>query len=361
MKTFRRLLIADFKQFYRDKTALFFTIAFPVLFMVIFGLVFSGNTDVNYKIGLVNRDSSPLGEGISQALHQVPIFEIVEDSELEDKLEELKDGDVRAVIVIPAGIESSLGNSEPVDITVYYDPSQTTSTQIIRSVMMELIDEIDRQLTNQPALLGLSEESISSHDLRNIDYLVPGILAMSMMMLGLFGSLTLVERREKKVLKRFGATPARRSTVVFSQVTYRLALAILQTGIIIAIAYFAFDVPMLGSWLVLLGLVLLGTLVFITLGYLAVSRARTTEGAMPIIQILQFPMLFLSGIFFPVEFFPSFMRPVVDAIPVTYLGDGLRQVMVNATPLHSLTIDAAVLGGWLVVCLVLSIRLFKWE
>jgi len=361
MRTFRRLLIADFKQFYRDRTALFFTIAFPVLFMVIFGLVFSGNTDVNYKIGLVNRDSSPLGEGISQALHQVPIFEIAEGNELEGKLEELEDGDVRAVIVIPEGIESSIGKGEPVDITVYYDPSQTTSTQIIRSVMMELIDEMDRQLTNQPALLGLSEESISSHDLRNIDYLVPGILAMSMMMLGLFGSLTLVERREKKVLKRFGATPVSRSTVVYSQVAYRLVLAVMQTGIIVAIAYFAFDVRMLGNWLVLLGMVLLGTLVFISLGYLAVSRARTTEGAMPIIQILQFPMLFLSGIFFPVEFFPSFMRPVVDAIPVTYLADGLRQVMVNATPLHSLTIDAAVLGGWLVVCLVLSIRLFKWE
>jgi ABC-2 type transport system permease protein len=361
MKAFRRLLIADFKQFYRDRTALFFTFAFPVLFMVIFGLVFSGDTDVNYDIGLVNRGSSPVGEGIAQALRQVPIFEIAESEDLDDKLGELEDGDVRAVIVIPANIESSIAAGDPVDITVYYDPSQTTSTQIIRSVMREAIDEIDRQITEQPALLRLSEEAVRSQDLRNIDYLVPGIVAMSAMFLGLFGSLTLVERREKKVLRRFGATPARRSTVVYSQVVYRLVLAILQTVIIIAIAYFAFDVQMLGNWLALTGFVLLGTLVFVSLGYLAVSRARTVEGAMPIVQILQFPMLFLSGVFFPVEFFPSFMRPIVDAIPVTYLGDGLRQIMVDATPLHSLTVDAAVLGGWLVVCLVLAIRLFKWE
>ena len=149
--------------------------------------------------------------------------------------------------------------------------------------------------------------------------------------------------------------------MVSSQVVYRLVLALVQTTIILVIAYFAFDIEVTGSWLLLIGLVLLGTLSFISLGYLAVSRAKTTEGAMPIIQILQFPMLFLSGIFFPVEFFPSFMKPVVNAIPVTYLGDALRQVMVDATPLHSMTTDFAVLGAWLVVCLALAIRFFKWE
>ena len=360
MRTFNRLLIADLKQFVRDRTALFFTFAFPVLFMIMFGLIFSGNADVNYKIGLVNKDSSFIGETISQVLEDIPIFKVSE-GELNDKLEDLENGDIRAVVFIPETIESSIAAGEPADIQVYYDPSETTSAQIILSALRETIDEIDRQLTGKPILLGLKEESVQSQDLRNIDYLVPGILAMSVMILGLFGSLTLVEWREKKVLKRFAATPVSRSTMVLSQVVYRLILALLQTVIIIVLARFAFDVKILGSWPLLIGLVILGTLAFISLGYLAVSRARTTEGAMPIVQILQFPMLFLSGIFFPVEFFPSFMLPIVNAIPVTYLGDGLRQIMVDATPLHSLTTDIAVLAAWLVGCLVLAIRLFKWE
>ena len=82
---------------------------------------------------------------------------------------------------------------------------------------------------------------------------------------------------------------------------------------------------------------------------------------MPIIQLIQFPMLFLSGIFFPVDFIPGFMRPIVTAVPLTYLGDALRQTMVNATPLHSLAIDMAILAGWLVVCMALAIRFFRWE
>ena len=110
-----------------------------------------------------------------------------------------------------------------------------------------------------------------------------------------------------------------------------------------------------------IGLVLLGALTFISIGYLAVSRARTTEGAMPIIQLIQFPMLFLSGIFFPIDFMPDFIRPVIQAMPLTYLGDAFRQVMVQATPLHPLWLDATVLAGWLVVSMALSIRFFRWE
>jgi len=360
MRAFRKLLIANFQQFFRDKTAVFFTFAFPLIFVGIFGLVFSGGEDVSYNIGLVNNDNSTHGQGFSQALKEIPIFKMSE-GELNSKLEELKDGDLSAVVVIPADIEGTIAAGGTVTITVYHDPSQTASAQIILPVLRESINEINRQLTQHPALLTLAEESILSHNLRFIDYMVPGILAMSIMFAGLFGVVPLVEWREKKILKRLGSTPLHRSTVIYSQVVFRLVLAVLQAAILITIAYFAFNVQVIGSWFMLLGLVLLGTLTFISLGYFVVSRARTVEGVMPIINIITFPMMFLSGIFFPVEVMPDFLRPVLEALPLTYLGDGLRQIMVDATPLHSLTTDIVVLGGWLIVCMVLSIRFFRWE
>ncbi len=360
MRAFNKLLIASFKQFFRDRTALFFTFAFPLLFMIIFGLVFSGEDNVSYDIGLVNNDTSEVGIGISQAINNIPIFK-VSQGELSNKLAELRKGDLRAVILIPSDLQSRVSKGELTDITIYYDPSQTTSSQVILPVFGELINKVNRQLTQEPVLFQLTEESIQSHNLRNIDYLVPGILSMSILFLGLFGALPLVDWREKQVLKRFNATPLRRSTLISSQIVHRLALAVLQTLVIIAVAFFVFGVQVVGSWLVLLGLVLLGTLVFVSLGYLVVSRARTVEGAMPIIQLIQFPMLFLSGIFFPVDFMPDFMRPIVEAMPLTFLGDAFRQTMVNATPLHPLSIDIAVLAGWLVVCMVLAIRFFRWD
>ncbi len=118
---------------------------------------------------------------------------------------------------------------------------------------------------------------------------------------------------------------------------------------------------MVGNWLQLLGVVGLGALAMVSLGYLAVARVRTAEGAAPIIQMVMFPMMFLSGIFFPVEIMPDFMRPIVAVMPLTYLGDALRQVMVNGTPLYPMLTDLAVMGAWLLGCMLLSIRLFKWE
>ena len=108
-------------------------------------------------------------------------------------------------------------------------------------------------------------------------------------------------------------------------------------------------------------MILLGTLAFISIGYFAVARAKTVEGAMPIIQLVQFPMLFLSGIFFPVEIMPAFMRPIINAMPLTYLGDAFRQIMVQGVPLYPLWLDIVVLSAWLVICVSLAIRLFQWE
>jgi ABC-2 type transport system permease protein len=105
----------------------------------------------------------------------------------------------------------------------------------------------------------------------------------------------------------------------------------------------------------------LGALTFVSLGYLIAALSKTEESVFGITSVLNFPMMFLSGIFFPLEIMPDWIRPVVQAIPLTYLGDALRQTMVGAPPVHALGLDALVLGIWLAVAAVLSVRLFRWE
>ena len=356
----RKLIISNFKQFFRDKTAVFFTFAFPLIFIFLFGMVFSGDDSVNFNIRLVNNDDSHIGQGLIEAISSVPIF-TVSEGEFNESLDSLKQGDFTAVILIPDGIDITIGTGGTVALTIYHDPSQTQTSQIILPVMRQIIDEFNRQMTQAPVLISLSEESILSSNLRFIDFFVPGILAMSIMQSGLFGVLPLVEWREKKVLKRLGVTPLSRSTIVISQLVFRLALAVVQAAILLSIAYLVFGVPILGSWLLLLGLVVLGTLVFISLGYVVAARVKTVEGATPIVNLISFPMMFLSGVFFPVDMMPEFIRPVITAMPLTYLADGFRQVMVESSPLYPLSVDVLVLLGWLVVCMILTIRFFRWE
>lgn len=355
-----KLIIANFKQFLRDKTAVFFTFAFPLIFIFLFGMVFGGSNDVNYNIKLVVDDESHISQGLTEAFASVPIF-TVSEGELDPSLDQLREGNLTAVIVIPENIDSTVGTGETASLTIYHDPSQTQTSQVILPVVRQIIDQFNRELTQSPVLIDLAEESILSESFRFIDFFVPGILAMSIMQSGLFGILPLVEWREKKVLKRLGVTPLSRSTVVISQLAFRLVLAVVQAAILISIANAVFDVPVMGSWLLLVGLVILGTLVFISLGYVVAARVKTVEGATPIVNLISFPMMFLSGVFFPVDMMPEFIRPVITAMPLTYLADGFRQVMVESPPLYPLSTDIMVLLGWLVVCLILTIRFFKWE
>ncbi|MEL7562013.1 ABC transporter permease [Dehalogenimonas sp. 4OHTPN] len=360
MTAFNKLLVANFKQFMRDKTAVFFTFAFPLIFIFLFGMVFGGDNMVNYNIGVVRQDDSTTAVHISEALHNVPIFTITE-GDLDTTLDSLKSGDLAAVVVIPAGLDDAIGSGTAAAVTLYHDPSQTTTSQVIIPVLRQLVDEFNRQITQAPVVLTLAEESILAANLSFIDFFVPGILALSIMQSGLFGVLPLVEWREKKVLKRLGVTPLTRGVVVASQLIFRLGIAVIQAAIIIGVAYAVFGVPVLGNWFLLVGLVMLGTLLFIALGYVVGARVKTVEGATPIVNLISFPMMFLSGIFWPVEMMPDFIRPVITAMPLTYLGDAFRQVMVNSPPLYSMGIDIAVMVAWLAACMFLTVRFFKWE
>jgi ABC-2 type transport system permease protein len=359
MKAFLKLLASDLKQFTRDRTALFFAFAFPILFMLLFGLIFN-NAKTSFTIGVADEDNTPISQSVVDSLGHVTIFKI-DQANFDQGLADLKSGKTKVLVVIPSGLSTAVATKTASNIEVYYDPADTTDTPVILSVLQDAVGAINQQVTQTPVLLTLEQKSISTHQLKYIDFLVPGILAMSIMFLGLFGAMTMVARREKMVLKRFGATPIKPQMVVISQVVYRLIVALVQTSIIILIARFVFNVNMVGNWFLLAGFVLLGTVTLVSIGYFIVARARTVEAAQPIIQLVQFPMMFLSGIFFPMDILPAAMKPVVNAMPLTYLGDAFRQIMVDSTPIHALWLDAAVLGAWLVVCMILAIKLFKWD
>jgi ABC-2 type transport system permease protein len=195
-----------------------------------------------------------------------------------------------------------------------------------------------------------------------MDFFVPGVVSMSLMQLGIFGSLTMVSLRERKILKRLGATPLPRRTLVLSQVVLRLLISVVQAFIILTVGRLVFDVQVGNQIPIMLVFILLGGLAFVAMGYLVASFARTEAAGQAIVQVIQFPMMFLSGIFWPLEFAPDWLEPVIKVMPLTYLGDALRQVMVEgSSKLFPLPVDAAILTGWLLVSLFVAFRFFRWE
>ena len=361
MRAVPALVAAIALEFVRDRTALFFTLAFPVIFMVMFGLLMGGlGGQDSYPVGLVVEDASAAASGIAGALKNIPVLDLTETG-VEAESEALRKGDRNAVVIVPAGFGASLDGTAPAKVQILYDPSRQSTAQIVVPILERVFDEIDRARSGSIRRLQVEKVSVVSSDLDLFDFMAPGLIAMSVMQLGVFGSINLVVKREKLVLKRLGATPVSRLELVASEVIFRLFLTLVQASILFAIATLAFGVQVKGNMLVLVSMVIVGALSFIAIGFALSSFARTEEGILPIAQLVTFPMMFLSGIFFPVEGLPAFLTPVVRALPLTYLGDGVRQTMVGSFGINSMWVNYVALAGWLLFSFVVAVRFFKWE
>lgn len=361
MKTYGLLVVANLKEMLRDRMALFWFLAFPILFVLLFGTIFGGDTSsATYTIGLVVEDEGDAGRGLQQVFNEISAFR-VHSGTRDEEVQALRGGHRSLVVVLPAGMSQQVSSGGKVEVPVYYDASRQLNNQVLLPAVIQVLTEFERQATGRPRLFEPRPEAVQSAQLKAIDYLLPSILAMGLMQLGLFGSLRLVSLREKKILKQLGATPLARSLLLLGEVTVRLLMAVVQMLTIILVGKMVFGINIVGNWFAVLGIVILGAATFVSLGYMLVSFVRSEESGQGIIQLVQFPMMFLSGVFFSVDMMPGFLQPVVRAMPLTYLADALRQIMTGSPPLYAISTDLLVLAAWLLITTILGARFFQWE
>ncbi len=360
MRALLLLTVANIKSFTRDRAALFWTLAFPLIFVVLFGSIFSGGNSER-SIGFADLDASPASATLRSAFGAIHGVKLVDGTEA-DLLARMKKGEVSAIIVVPKGYAGTVAaKAGPADVTVYTDPSQSAADGATRQLVGFVLSVVNQAAAGVPPAVEPTFQPIQTNDLTFISYLVPSILGMSLMQLGVFSAIPLVADRQKLILKRLQATPLRRWQLVGSNVLMRLLIAIFQTAIIVGVGSSLYHVQIAGSWLLIGALILLGSLAFIALGYVIASFAKTEESANGMTSVVQFPLMFLSGTFFPIDSMPDALRTVARALPLTYLGDGLRQVMVEGTPFSPLWLCFAFLVVWLVVCFGIAARFFKWQ
>jgi ABC-2 type transport system permease protein len=359
------MISANLKNLLRDKMSVFWFIGFPLIFVIIFGTLFGGFEDgeTKFDIGLVVEDDGPMGQVITQVFKSVPVFEL-STGDREGELQALRKSERMAVVIVPES-DSGPAAGDPIAVELRYDPSKMSTTGTVTSVIGEVLYEIENRMRGQERLIRVEYVAETGteggEELNSVDFIIPGILAMALMQLGLFGTFTFVSMREKKVIKRIGATPIPRTMVLWSEVIVRVIISLFQATIIIVVGRLLFGVSVQGNWFLLFFLVILGALTFVSLGYLLVSFSRTEESAQGIIQMVQFPMMFLSGIFFPTSIMPDFLVPVMKVLPLTYLGDAIRHVMLGWDSAFGFSNDIYILLGWLVVSLVLAVKRFRWE
>ncbi len=337
-----QLVIARLKEFYREPEAVFWVYGFPIMMTVALGIAFREQPEQTFRVEVIG----PQADVARTALGEDARFQLGDSDEAAAK-ERLRTG--RTDLVVTA--------TETKTYDYLYVPTRPES-QLARN-------EVDLMLQTAAGRVDAAEVTTTVLDMpggRYIDFLVPGLLGMGLMGGGLWGvGFVTVDMRIRKLLKRFLATPMRKSDFLGSLMISRLLFMVPEVLLLLIFSWLVFGVQIAGNPLTLLLFILLGAVSFAGLGLLIACRAKTVETVSGLMNLVMLPMWVLSGIFFSRERFPEFLQPAIRLLPLTALNDALRGVMLEGMGLFSLMHETTVLVLWGAISFVVALKFFRWQ
>ncbi|MDP3775461.1 MAG: ABC transporter permease [Gemmatimonadales bacterium] len=335
-----QLTLCRFREFYRMPEALFWAFVFPILLAVVLGIAFRNRGPQKVRVGVeIGDGADSLVAALRTSADVTPV--LLPGAQAE---RELRAG--RVVLLVVAG--------NPV--TYRYDAKRTES----RIARLATDDALQRAFGRRDAR-AVTDRRVTETGSRYIDFLIPGLIGMNLMGAGLWGvGFAVVQNRTRKLLKRLVASPMRRWHYLASYLVVRFALVPVESGAIAAFGAWAFGVPVRGSMAALLGVALLGSFCFSSLGLLVASRAQTVEAVAGLMNVVMLPMWFLSGVFFSAANFPDVMQPFIKVLPLTALADALRAIMIDGASIVSQGGELAIVALWGAVSFGVAVRIFRW-
>lgn len=354
MRALFHMFIANLKMTARNRMALFWNLAFPMIFIVLFGFLF--DNDISLTVGVVGAEGSEVSQAATQVLEETEGIR-VQQGEQSAEMSKLRDGDRAAVVVFTAGESPDQLNAE-----IYYDLTNPQQGELARIAVEDTLNQVNLATLGADKPVNITSVTVETEDFRYIDFLVPGILAMSIMTSGMVGlASAFVSYREKGVLRRIKATPFPLSSFIAARILSQMVVALGQAVVLISLGRLLFDLQISGQFISVFVVVLVGSAAFLSLGFVISSFAKNQEAADALANAIAFPMLFLAGVFFPVDSAPGWMQPITILMPLAYLADALREVMIHGASLVSQWLNILVLLVTATIGFLVSIRLFKWE
>jgi ABC-2 type transport system permease protein len=345
------------KIFSRDRQSIFFTLFFPITFMVIFGFITTGDEDP-MEIGVVDNAGNSFSARFLEVLGANALFNVNVGDE-DDFRQQVVEGDMTLVLILPSDFR---GEEQPTELTMLVDASQARQTAMIRPMVEQALLEVERELRGNDTLFPLDVVDVQARSQRYIDFLVPGLLALTIMQISVAGSgYNIVEYRRKGILKRLFVTPLKPSGFISGIVLARLVITVVQVTFLLTMAVILLGVPVAGSLVDLLIMILLGSSIFLSLGFFMGSIAKTQQAIMLLGNLITLPQMFLSGVFFSIDTIPDVLQPIARLLPLSFLATGVREVIVNGVALIEQIPTLIGMLVWLGVALTLAIRRFRWK
>ena len=350
------LTLASMKMFFRQREAILWTLLFPLLVVVLFGFVkFNGLGKLD--LGVVN-EAGPAGADLLARIRTVRTFDVTEGTR-ESEMALLAKGERDLVLDIPQGYTPASATV----LTAYGDvEAKPQVTQLGGLVLQRVLDEA--AFAGAPSLARGTVNTLpfKSRNLTYMDFLLPGILSMSIMQMGIFGvAFGFVSLKKRGILRRLWVTPLRPADFIIAQVAMRLLVLLLQMSIMIGVGVLFLNLHFIGNIALIFLLGILGGIVFLGFGFALAGISKSEDQVAPLANIITLPMLALSGVFFSRANLPSIIRGVTGVFPLTYLADGLRSVAIDGASFVQVLPEILGLVLWGVLSCGVAVRLFRWE
>jgi ABC-2 type transport system permease protein len=349
------------KRFLRDKTSLFFTFLFPLIFLFIFGVIF-GNNSVSFRIALINDANSSFAKSFAKSIKEKDTFKVSDTTSLADAKSKMSRGELDSVIELPKNFGQQNTSGVPSgELNVYYQKGSEQSGQTLAAVMQQTLDGINKQYGRPDAALTVKQVSTAEAGASSFDYTFSGLLGFSLMSMGIFGlANAMPSEKEKGSYRRLRAAPFKTSQLILANALHYLQVTLMSVIMMVIVGVGVFHFNMRGDWLTFSLFAVLSAVMVIGFGLVVGALANNDAQAAPIANLVSFPMMFLSGAFFPRFMFPDWLQNISGYIPLSPVIDGFRQIMTEHASLVTIAPQVGMILAWILVAYFIAMRFFRW-
>lgn len=355
----------DFRRLFRDKVAIFFVFMFPLIFLFVFGGIFGKESNVSFNVALIGSADNEFAQTFTKELQDGKILKV--DKKVLDTdtaKEKMTRGELDATILLPKEFgEVKAGENNPSgELTVLYNQNNEQGAQTLAAILQTSFKDINSKFVDVSEPFTVKTESTATSSQRRFDYVFAGLLGFSVLSLGIFGPTSVFPRlKSKGVLRRYSTTTLKVWQYFVGNVLSNAAVGIMSVSAMFIVSLLVFDLHMQGDYISLALMVVLGVTVLFGIGLAVGGWAKNENQAAPLANLVSFPMMFLSGTFFPRYAMPEWLQKVSDFLPLTPVIDGIRLIVTEGKTILDLGPQVGLLLIWAVIIYFIAFKVFRWE
>lgn len=353
------------KRFFRDKLALFFGILFPLIFLFVFGGLNSGSSDVSFKVAVINQSDTSFAKTYQQQLQKNKTFQVNTNLHtVAEAKEKLSKSQIDGIIILPKDFGSQpAGQPYPSGkADVIYSHSSSGTGQTLTTVLNSSFDPVNTKFASNKVPFVAVGRELNEKSLGAFDYTFAGLLGFSIVGLGIFGPVSVFpELKKQGILRRLHTTPLRVWQYFTATMFSQAATGVVSIAIQFLVAITVFHLTVNGSYFNILLFTIFSIFMILGIGLAIGGWAKNERQAAPLANIIVFPMLFLSGTFFPRFLMPEWLQNATNFLPLTPVIDGLRLLTTEGKTLLDIGPQLGLITAWFIVIYAIAFRVFKWE